>query len=453
VGGEALKGVKSVATASGIVRTYLVISGLYTLSASLIWGVNTLFLIDAGLDIFQTFVANAAFTGGMVLFEIPTGIVADTRGRRISFLLSAITLLAGTLAYVAIAAYGGGLTWYVACSIVLGIGFSFYSGAVEAWLVDALEATGFEGQLDHVFARGSIVSGFAMLIGTVGGGVLGEFDLSWPFLARCALLTAVFAVAFKSMHDIGFVSRATGLSAMPTEMSRVLRASLHYGWGRRSVRLLMIASFVQGGFLMWGFYAWQPYFLELLGRDAAWVAGAVAALIAGATILGNYLVEYFTRFCGKRTTLLLWASGVTAVAAAGVGVVGTFWAAVALLAVAVGALGVWMPVKQAYLHEVIPSEERATVVSFDSLVGSAGGMGGQLGLGYLSRLQSVASGYVVGGVVLLAVAPVTLLLRRMQEPADDIVGRSAGRRAACAAQGLPAVSTVDTTVRQPAEVA
>jgi len=448
-----VKGVIPVATASRVVRTYLVISGLYTLSASLIWGVNTLFLLDAGLDIFQTFVANAAFTGGMVIFEIPTGIVADTRGRRVSFLLSAITLLAGTLAYVAIAAYGGGLMWFVACSIALGVGFSFYSGAVEAWLVDALEATGFEGQLDQVFARGSIVSGFAMLTGTVGGGLLGEIDLAWPFVARSALLAAVFVVALMSMHDIGFVPRAAGLSAMPTEMSRVLRASLRYGWGRRSVRLLMIASFIQGGFLMWGFYAWQPYFLELLGRDAAWVAGAVAALIAGATILGNYVVEYFTRFCGKRTTLLLWASVVMAVAAVGVGVVGTFWAAVGLLAVAVGALGVWMPVKQAYLHEVIPSEERATVVSFDSLVGSAGGMGGQLGLGYLSRLQSVAAGYLVGGAVLVAAIPVTMLLRRMREPADVIVGRTAGRGGPCAAQGLPPVSTVDTTARQPAKVA
>ncbi|MDQ5874941.1 MAG: MFS transporter, partial [Actinomycetota bacterium] len=189
-----MKGVIPVATASRVVRTYLVISGLYTLSASLIWGVNTLFLLDAGLDIFQTFVANAAFTGGMVIFEIPTGIVADTRGRRVSFLLSAITLLAGTLAYVAIAAYGGGLMWFVACSIALGVGFSFYSGAIEAWLVDALEATGFEGQLDQVFARGSIVSGFAMLIGTVGGGLLGEIDLAWPFVARSALLAAVFVV-------------------------------------------------------------------------------------------------------------------------------------------------------------------------------------------------------------------------------------------------------------------
>ena len=68
-------------------RTYLTLTLLTTLSASFIWGVNTLFLLDAGLNNTQAFLANAAFTLGEVVFEIPTGVVADTRGRRFSFLL------------------------------------------------------------------------------------------------------------------------------------------------------------------------------------------------------------------------------------------------------------------------------------------------------------------------------------------------------------------------------
>src|SRR3712207_5463992 len=111
-----------------VIRNYLLITGLFTLSASLIWGINTLFLLEAGLTIFEVFVANAAFTAGMALFEIPTGIVADTRGRRASFLFSAATLMVGTLVYVAAADMGGGLLLFSAASAVLGLGFSFYSG-------------------------------------------------------------------------------------------------------------------------------------------------------------------------------------------------------------------------------------------------------------------------------------------------------------------------------------
>src|SRR5438552_5136239 len=86
-------------TASSIQRTYLTLLLGNTLAASFIWGINTLFLLDAGLNNLEAFAANAFFTAGMVVFEIPTGIVADTWGRRMSYLLGTITLAGATLVY------------------------------------------------------------------------------------------------------------------------------------------------------------------------------------------------------------------------------------------------------------------------------------------------------------------------------------------------------------------
>src|SRR5919107_1641816 len=86
--------------AATVQRTYLTLVLLTTLSASLIWGINTLFLLDAGLNNLEAFAANAFFTAGMMVFEIPTGVVADLRGRRLSFLLGATTLAATTVMYV-----------------------------------------------------------------------------------------------------------------------------------------------------------------------------------------------------------------------------------------------------------------------------------------------------------------------------------------------------------------
>src|SRR6185295_8591137 len=83
-----------------IQRIYLLLTLLTTLAASFIWGINTLFLLNAGLSNTEAFAANAFFTAGEVLFEVPTGIVADTRGRRLSFLLGTITLIISTLMYL-----------------------------------------------------------------------------------------------------------------------------------------------------------------------------------------------------------------------------------------------------------------------------------------------------------------------------------------------------------------
>jgi hypothetical protein len=73
-------------SSTAVRRTYYGLELGNTLAASLIWGINTIFLLDAGLTNLEAFSANAFFTAGMVVFEVPTGIVADLRGRRASFL-------------------------------------------------------------------------------------------------------------------------------------------------------------------------------------------------------------------------------------------------------------------------------------------------------------------------------------------------------------------------------
>src|SRR6266536_204942 len=146
-------------TPRSIQRTYLLLILGNTLATSLIWGINTIFLLDAGLSNLEAFAANAFFTAGMVLFEVPTGIVADTVGRRASYLLGTVTLAGSTLLYVLL------------------------------WLVDALAATGFTGELESVFARGQIVGGAAMLTGSVAGGFIAQqVSLGAPFVLRGLIL-------------------------------------------------------------------------------------------------------------------------------------------------------------------------------------------------------------------------------------------------------------------------
>ncbi|MDH4119298.1 MAG: MFS transporter, partial [Acidimicrobiia bacterium] len=142
-------------------RTYLTLTLLSTFSASLIWGINTLFLLDAGLSISEAFVVNAFFTVGQVVFEVPTGVVADMWGRRASYLLGSATLLASTLLYLLMWDIRAPLWGWAIASMVIGLGFTFFSGAVEAWLVDALAANGFNDEMDPVFARGQVVGGVA----------------------------------------------------------------------------------------------------------------------------------------------------------------------------------------------------------------------------------------------------------------------------------------------------
>jgi len=424
---------------------YYVLTGLYTLSAAAIWGVNTLFLLSAGLSFFQVFLANAAYSLGTVLCEIPTGVVADTLGRRVSFLLSVSVLAVSTLLYVGLAQVSAGVVAFALASILMALGFTFYSGAMEAWVVDALNATGYRGLLDRVFARGQQVTGAAMLVGTIGGGLLGQIDLSLPYVVRSLLLVAVFVVAYFVMHDIGFEPRRVTLHELPAEVVRNAQAGVAFGWAQRPIRLLMLASLVESGFFIWAFYASQPYLLGLLDSNAVWIAGAITAGIALSTIAGNQIVDVASRYCGRRTTLLLAAAAVQTVAAIVVGLAGSFWVALAGLFVMCASLGVIGPVRQAYLHQLIPSEQRATVISFDSMVSGAGGVVGQVGLGALGEARAVGTAFVAGGIATAAALPFFGAVRRLGGPADRFVGESAGAECGTAAKGLPAVALVDAT--------
>ncbi|MDX1691147.1 MAG: MFS transporter [Acidimicrobiia bacterium] len=436
--------------ARSLVRRYYVYAGVYTLAASVIWGINTLFLLDAGLSITGVFVANAAFSVGTVLFEIPTGVTADTVGRRASFLLSLAVLGASTLLYVGLAELSAGVVAFAGASVLMGLGFTFYSGAMEAWLVDGLRGLGYEGSVDGVFATGQIVGGSAMLVGTVGGGVLGQIDLALPFLVRSGLLIVLFVLAFAGMHDIGFEPRHVGIRALPREMVASARLGVRAGWRRRSMRLLILGGAVQGGFFFWAWYAWQPYFLELLADDAVWVAGVVAALLAIAMMVGNGIVKYVTRWCGRRTTLLLWTAGVMTAASVAIGLAGTFVAALAALLVLAVAMGVQNPVRQGFIHEMTGSRERATVVSFDSMIGGIASVGGQAGLGVYADQTSYSAGYVVGGAVTVLALPIVWAVRRGEDPDDYFVGTQAAEPTGCTPQGIPAIASVEA--KQPAGV-
>jgi MFS family permease len=405
---------------ASIVRTYLTLTLFNTLAASFIWGVNTLFLLDAGLDNAQAFAANAFFTLGQVLFEIPTGVVADARGRRFSYLLGAGTLLLATLLYLFMWQVRAGLPGWALASILLGLGFTFFSGATEAWLVDALAATGFRGTLESVFARAQVVTGGAQLVGSVAGGVVAQLvGLGAPYVIRAALLGVTFLIAFTFMHDIGWKPvRGANVRA---EVGSVLRGSVDGGLRNPPVRWLMLSAPFTAGIGIFVFYALQPYLLQLYGDPTAYsVAGLAAAIVAGAQIAGGLLVVRIRRLFRLRTDALLVSGGVTAVVLALMGLSGSFVVVLLLVVAWAFLFAVESPLRQAYLNGVIPSEQRATVLSFDNLMGSAGGVVFQPVLGRVADVNGYAASYVVAAGIQAVALPFIVLARREHAVSDPI---------------------------------
>ncbi len=414
-------------TPAQVRRTYYVLGFGNTLAASLIWGVNTIFLLDAGLSNFQAFAANAFFTAGMVLFEVPTGIVADAWGRRASYLLGTVTLIGSTLIYVWLWSVDGPFWAWAASSVLIGLGFTFFSGAVEAWLVDALHATGDDGPLDPVFARGQVCMGAGMLLGAGGGGYLAQWlGLGAPYVLRAAVLVVMVVVAGLLMHDLGFTPERGRLAPA---IRTIGRASVQYGLAVRPVRWLMVAALFTGGVAIYVGYALQPHLLDLWGDEQAYgIAGLAAALLAAAQIAGGLVTTRIRRLFRRRTDMILTMVAAGAAAVLLIALVPHFWAVLALI-VAWGltwaAVG---PVRQAYLNGMIPSRQRATILSFDSLMSSSGGVVAQPALGRSADMWGYPVSFGIAAVVSAGALPFVWLSRRERAPADteERVGAAAG---------------------------
>ena len=404
-------------------RTYVTLVLLQTLAASLIWGVNTLFLLDAGLSLTEAFVANAAFTAGMMIFEVPTGVVADAFGRRLSFMLGAGTLLVTTLAYLGLWYLEAGIGWWILVSALIGLGFTFFSGATEAWLVDALQATGFDGSIETVFGRGQAAGGAATLVGTIAGGFLGQISLGIPYLARSALLLGVILAAWLWMHDLGYQPER-GVAIRP-QVAGILRNSVKHGFGNPPVRMFLFAAPFASGVGIWAFYAFQPYLLELFGDpNATYLSGIAAAVFAMAQIVGGSSVRLVRRRFAKRTSVLAGQVVVGSLALIVAGLANWlnvpfgFWVAIVALTITALVGAVANPLQQAFLNDCIPSEQRATVLSFVSLTGSSGGVVFQPVLGKVADVYSLGIGYIVAGSIYALGLPFVIAVRRMGLAAD-----------------------------------
>jgi MFS family permease len=220
------------------------------------------------------------------------------------------------------------------------------------------------------------------------------------------------------MLDIGFTPKER--QSVAKQMGQILRSSLDYGLRNPPVRWLMLSAPFAGGVGIYAFYAMQPYLLELYGRKGSYaIAGLAAAIVAGMQIAGGALVPHLSRVFRRRTTFLIVGTATSAAALALIGLSPSFGVVLALLSVWALVFAAAMPVRQAYLNGLIPSEQRATVLSTDNVLASSGGVVIQPALGRVADVSGYATSYLVAAAVELLALPLLWLARRANASSDS----------------------------------
>jgi MFS family permease len=204
---------------------------------------------------------------------------------------------------------------------------------------------------------------------------------------------------------------------------KVLRGAIGHGLGNPPVRWIMLAGLFTGGVTIYAFYAMQPYLLQLHGNRRAYaVAGLAAAIVAGAQIAGGLLVPHLGRLFRRRSSVMLAGTSLSVVLLAVIGLVPSFWVAIVLLALWGLMYAAITPVRQAYLNGLIASEERATVLSFDSMLASSGAVGVQPLLGKAADAWGYPASYACTAALQGLSLPFLWLARRERSKSDALSG-------------------------------
>jgi MFS family permease len=387
-----------------IIKTYVTLSFLLSLSHAFFFATYQVFLFSRGMDFLQMNIINMFFMISVFLFEVPTGAFADVLGRKKSVVAGCFVLSLSFLVYFVSHSF-----WiFVLAEIIGALGIALISGALEAWAVDSLKYHGYDGNLEHVFKRESQFDQAGILVGSVVGGYIGNINIAYPWLA-CSIgcfLVGIYALAV--LKEKYFEKKRMVWSVRP--IVQVAKDSVYYGIKHKAVFFLVsfviIWSFTLQGFNMqWPFVFKNNYGFSVAGLG--WLFAATSLVI----MLGSQLSTWFSRRIKHEKNAMILSQGVTALAMI---LASAMFGFVPVLIGFMGhelGRGLFRPLKSAYLNRRIPDEKRATVISFESMVGKLGSFLGLLVSGYLAKKYSISLSWLVSGVVLALSVIVFLKLK------------------------------------------
>jgi MFS transporter, DHA3 family, tetracycline resistance protein len=392
-------------------RVWLGYMGVEAFAFALGWTVAPIFFVrELGFSPLELVLAGTALELAFFLFEIPTGIVADTYGRKLSILLG----VAGLGVAFVVTGLAGGVGLVLAAAAFMGFTWTFKSGAEDAWITDEVgrEQAGRSFQLGAQAAR---VGGLLGIVAAVG---LALVDLRLPIVAGGVVLLVLALMLALVMPETGFrPARGADLSAAASMLATARTGATQL---RRTPILLLFAGivFFIGASDEGLDRLWEAQFLLEIGvpgfgglDDVVWFGVLGAGSILLALLVAQPLVRRLAHLGPERLARVLLVFDALRIAALlAFAFAGSFALAVAAYWGARLARSLAAPVRQTWLNaNVEDSSVRATVLSMTNVFESAGEWGGGPALGGVGNAFGVRAA-IAGSAA--ALAPALLLYGR-----------------------------------------
>jgi MFS family permease len=395
-------------------RVYMGFEFLTAAGLSAIWTLVPIYLIrEVGLAPHELVLTGTALELSALIFEVPTGVIADVYSRRLSVILGVLLLAIG----FGLISLTPTFALVLLSQAVAAVGYCCISGAAQAWLADEIG----EERAGRAFMRAPHFGQAGTLIGILIAIGAGSIDMRFGIMVGAGVLLATAIWLALTMPETGFKPVSRDERAEIRVVGGTFHAGLRTVRAHRTLLTLLVVAFVIGAFSegydrLWQYHLLNNFTLPLIGEvgEVAWM-GTIGIISLG---IGAIFTEAIRRRVDIRDPRRI-ARALIRVNALLVGALLLFAFAptfpLAMIAYwLIGPLrGLNDPLRAAWLNQGLDPQVRATVLSINAQADAFGQIAGGPGIGAVGSIFNVRAALALGAVIL---SPSLILYARTLKP-------------------------------------
>lgn len=393
---------------------FTLLETVFFLHTGIIGAVYVLYLLSTGMSVFQANMVSSIFNVATICFEVPSGALSDTIGKKKT------AILAGGALFLSMVCFQIGINIgiIIVGQILWGISYSLESGTIEAWAVN--EGNFKETELDVVFAFSKKVQSIAMIIGSIIGTWLADFSLNyiWAIPSITALIFIMMVLAFVKEDKKSQQNKKTIISLYKTALSHIKEGGSLLRTNKKLLYVFsftILAAFVSSPLMIF----WSVYLKEIDANYSYIYLSMVWILIQIAMIIGNQLLEYLgVRF--RRKALFICLFMILGLSIIVMNVSKSFIYIVFLILIQEIIWAIISSMQRGLINDYIEDENRATMISYSSLFNSIGKVLASALFGLIADGFSIIFSWTVSGGLAFVLAVYVVVMYRVLNSAKEL---------------------------------
>lgn len=373
-------------------RQFILLETVFYLHTGIIGAVYTLYLLSLGLSILEANMISAIFNVASIVFEVPSGAMCDSVGKRKTALFAGVSLFLAMFCFLS----SINILVVILGQIFWGLSYALESGTIEAWLVndDFLKGSA----LDSIFAASRKIQGITMIIGSFIGTWMAEYSLNYIWCVPCFSSICFIIMVMRFIDDRKTAQSPSSVLSLYQTSLKYIKMGPNLIIKNRQLTYLyifvMLMGFVSSPLMIF----WSVYLNQIDSRFSYMYLSIVWFLIQLSIIAGNQILEMIGMYV-KRKKILTIAFLIFGISILLMNVKKGLLAAVVLICIQEIVWTMICSIQRGLLNDYIDDQTRATMISFSSLFQAVGKIIASLLFGFLADKFSVLFAWTLSGLL------------------------------------------------------